>query len=385
MKPEEIAWRRLAGQFLTVPGPAKPEDVVRRLGAVQAQDYAGAKWALALRTKTALTDAAIERAVDAGAIVRTHVLRPTWHFVAASDLRWMLALTGPRVSRTLASYNRALEITPVVIRRSHAAIVKALGGGKHLTRAELAAVLARARVGALTGMRLGRLVAQAELDAVVCSGARRGKQSTYALLDERVPAAQAIERDAALAELARRYFPTRGPASAHDFAWWSGLTVGDARRAVEILGRTLARVEIDGRPHLDGRRRQGAAAEAVRPPAPQLRRVLHRPRGPERDRPAARQRGAGDGRQRAHQPHRDRERPDRRGLEAHGRRAAGHAPLRPAGAPVPRRAPSPRSRDRALPRIRRRAGRGPGLYAFFRCLARKATVRAHASLAASSR
>ena len=247
MKPEEIAWRRLAGQFLTVPGPAKPADVVRRLGAVQAQDYAGAKWALAQRTKAA-TDAAVERAVDAGAIVRTHVLRPTWHFVAACDLRWMLALTGPRISRALASYNRVLEITPAVIRRSHAAITKALEGGRHLTRAEVAAVLSRAKVGALTGHRFGRLVVQAELDAIVCSGARRGKHSTYALLDERVTASRGIERDAALAELARRYFPTRGPASAHDFAWWSGLTVADARRAVAILGRELEPIDVGGRP-----------------------------------------------------------------------------------------------------------------------------------------
>ena len=221
---------------------------MRRLGAVQAQDYAGAKWALAQRTRNAVTDAAVERAVDAGAIVRTHVLRPTWHFVAACDLRWMLALTGPRISRALASYNRVLEITPAVIRRSHAAIAKALEGGRHLTRAEVAAVLDRARVGTLTGHRFGRLVVQAELDAIVCSGARRGRHSTYALLDERVPAARGIERDAALAELARRYFPTRGPASAHDFAWWSGLTVGDARRAVAILGRELERMDIGGRP-----------------------------------------------------------------------------------------------------------------------------------------
>ena len=296
MKPDEIAWRRLAGQFLTVPGPAKPADVVQRLGAVQAQDYAGAKWALAQRTKKAVTDAAVERTVDAGAIVRTHVLRPTWHFVAACDLRRILALTGPRISRALASYNRVLEITPAVIRRSHAAITKALGGGRHLTRAEVAAVLARAKVGALTGHRFGRLVVQAELDAIVCSGARRGRHSTYALLDERVPAAGRTDRDASLGELARRYFATRGPASAHDFAWWAGLTVGDARRAVDILGRELERVHVGGRPYWMGADAKNAAAEGVRPPAAQLRRVLHRPRGSQRDRPAARQRGAGDGR-----------------------------------------------------------------------------------------
>ena len=248
MKPEEIAWRRLAGQFLTVPGPAKPADVVRRLGAVQAQDYPGAKWALALRTRAPTTDAAVERAVDSGAIVRTHVLRPTWHFVAREDIRWMMALTAPRISRTLASYNRALEITPAVIRRSHAAIVKALEGGRQLTRAEIRTVLTRARLPLVGPYRFGRFLVQAELDLVVCSGTSRGKQGTYALLDERVPACAPIDRDAALAELARRYFPTRGPASAHDFAWWSGLTVGDARRAVAILGKELEAIDVGGRP-----------------------------------------------------------------------------------------------------------------------------------------
>jgi len=190
----------------------------------------------------------VERAVDSGAIVRTHVLRPTWHFVAREDLRWMLALTGPRISRALSSYNRVLEITPAVVRKSHAAIVKALEGGKHLTRAEVAAVLRGAKIGSLSGHRFGRLVVQAELDAIVCSGARRGRHSTYALFDERVTATKAMDRDAALAELARRYFPTRGPASAHDFAWWSGLTVSDARRAVAILGRELEAVDTGGRP-----------------------------------------------------------------------------------------------------------------------------------------
>ena len=251
MKPEEIARRRLAGQFLTVPGPARAADVVRRLGVVQAQDYAGAKWALSQRTRDGLTDAAVEAEVDAGTIVRTHVLRPTWHFVAREDIRWMLALTGPRITRALAPFNRQLDLTPAVLRRSNDTIAGALRGGRHLTRAELKAVLARANFAA-SGHRLGRLVVQAELDLVLCSGARRGKHSTYALLDERVPACAPIDRDAALGELARRYFPTRGPASAHDFAWWSGLTVADSRRAVEIAGKALARVDLGGVPHWMG-------------------------------------------------------------------------------------------------------------------------------------
>ena len=224
---------------------ADPAAVVADLGAVQAQDYQGAKWALGLRTAGA-TDASVERAFDRGAILRTHVLRPTWHFVTPADLRWLLRLTGPRVSRAMGYYNRLLELTPAVFRRSHATIERALRGGRHLTRRELAAALGRANVGATHAQRLAHLVMQAELDGIVCSGPRRGKQFTYALIEERAPRGPALERDAALAELARRYFATRGPATPADFAWWSGLTLGDARRAVDLLGKALEREILDG-------------------------------------------------------------------------------------------------------------------------------------------
>jgi hypothetical protein len=241
---ERIARRRLARQHLLRP-LRDPAAVVSALGAVQAQDYAGAKWALGVRAAGA-TDASVERACDAGAILRTHVLRPTWHFVAPADIRWMLRLTGPRVSRAMAYYNRLLELTPAVFRRSHAAIERALRGGRHLTRPELAAVLRRARIGAVHTQRLAHLVMQAELDGIVCSGPRRGKQLTYALLEERVPRAAPLAREEALAELSRRYFATRGPATAADFAWWSGLTVRDARHAVGLLGRAAERETMDG-------------------------------------------------------------------------------------------------------------------------------------------
>lgn len=240
----DVVRRRLANQYLTTPGLAKASDVVRALGAVQAQDYAGAKWALAQRTRGA-TDADIERELTDGKILRTHVLRPTWHFVAPEDIRWMLALTAPRVSAFMAYYNRQLELTPAVFRRSNAAIAKALQGGEHLMRKELRAVLERARIGRISGQRLGHLMMQAELDAVVCSGAMRGKQFTYALLDERVPRAPSLHRDEALLELTRRYFGARGPASTHDFAWWSGLTIGDVKRGIQIAGDELAPIEVD--------------------------------------------------------------------------------------------------------------------------------------------
>jgi hypothetical protein len=242
----DVVRERLANQFLTTRGFERPSEVVRALGAVQAQDYAGAKWALSQRARDA-TDAAIERELIAGAILRTHVLRPTWHFVAPEDIRWMLALTGPRVSAAMASYNRQLELTPAVFKRSNAALTKALRDGKHLTRAELRGYLERARIGTISGQRLGHLMMQAELEAVVCSGARRGKQFTYALLEERVPPAAPRERDEALLELTRRYFRARGPADAHDFAWWSGLRMADVKRGVQLAGRELEQVTLKER------------------------------------------------------------------------------------------------------------------------------------------
>lgn len=225
---------------------AAAPDVVKWLGAVQAQLYDEAKWALALRSRSS-TDAAIERAFSAGRILRTHVLRPTWHFVVPGDLRWMLSLTGPRVSKRMAPYNRRLELDEQVFRRSRTAIVRALAGGRQLTRQELREALERAGVRVGGVQRLAHIVMQGELDAVICSGGRRGKQFTYSLLDDRVPASRALSRDEALAELTRRYFSSHGPAQLQDFVWWSGLTTGDARAGIAMVGRKLTCEVIDGK------------------------------------------------------------------------------------------------------------------------------------------
>ena len=242
----DITRTRLRNQRLSGGRFAKPEEVVSWLGAVQAQEYGHAKWALGLRMQRA-ADAQIEAAFSEGRILRTHVMRPTWHFVAPADIRWMLALTAPRVSAAMAPYNRRLELDAAVFRRSQRAMHRALRGGQELTRQELKAVLQRAGVHADGVQRLAHIVMQAELDAVICSGARRGKQFTYALLDERVPISRPRPRDEAIAELARRYFTSHGPAQIHDFAWWSGLSVADARAGLATIERELARETIDGR------------------------------------------------------------------------------------------------------------------------------------------
>jgi hypothetical protein len=259
--PLDIARQRLANQHLTTQSLDHPSDVVRRLGAVQSQDYAAAKWGVAQRTRGA-TDAVVEHALDHGAILRTHVLRPTWHFVAPEDIRWMLALTAPRVRALMAYYDRKLELTDAVFRRSHAALAKALEGGRHLTRTEIGRVFHRAKIDTTGLQRLGHLMMRAELDGVVCSGLRRGKQFTYALLEERVPAAKALSRDEALAELAMRYFATRGPATAQDFAWWSGLTVTDAKAGIHAIEAMLDYLRIDGKQYWSAADGQVAIAAA---------------------------------------------------------------------------------------------------------------------------
>ncbi|HKS09566.1 MAG TPA: winged helix DNA-binding domain-containing protein [Pyrinomonadaceae bacterium] len=229
---------RLHNQKLSSPDCKQAVDVVRWLGAVQAQDFPAAKWALALRMRAA-TDAVIQQAYDEGKILRTHLMRPTWHFVAPDDIRWLLDLTAPRVNANCGSAFRMFELDATVFKRTTKVLTKALQGGKHLTRAELRAVLNRSGVAADDGIRLGHIMIRAELDGVVCSGPRVGKQFTYALLEERVPATQPITLDEALAKLTTRYFTSHGPATLQDFVWWSGLTVKDAKRGVELIDRHL--------------------------------------------------------------------------------------------------------------------------------------------------
>ncbi len=241
----DIAQQRLVNQRLAGPPLATPAQVVDWLVAVQAQDYAGAKWGLGLRSPAA-TDADVDAAFNAGAILRTHVLRPTWHFVAPADIRWLLALTAPRVHAVNTGMYRKLDLDNALFARSHDALTRSLAGGNQLTREESGAALASAGIATDNGQRLAYLMMQAELDGLICSGARRGKQFTYALLAEQAPQARVLEREAALADLARRFFGSRGPASVADLAKWSGLTVADVRRGLEEVKSELASMVVDG-------------------------------------------------------------------------------------------------------------------------------------------
>jgi len=238
MKNFDITRLRLHNQRLSTTTFKNPAEAVGWLGAVQSQDYAGAKWALGQRVQNA-TDSSIEQAFNAGVILRTHVMRPTWHFVRPEDIRWMLELTAPRVNALCATYYRKLELDAATFRRSNALLRKNLRGGKQLTRAELTSLLQKNDIATTDLLRFTYLIVRAELDGVICSGARRGKQFTYALLDDCAPQTRTLDRDAALAELAKRYFFSHGPATLKDFVWWSGLTMADANKGLDFIRSQL--------------------------------------------------------------------------------------------------------------------------------------------------
>jgi len=239
-----IARRRLRNSRLTGVGFTTPEEAVGWHLAMQAQDYGPAKWSIGQRSK-GLTDEDLDEALASGSIIRTHVLRPTWHFVARDDLRWLLALSGPRVQQGNAGRYRELGLDARTRARAEKVIVSALEGGNRLTRKEIAAVLDDSGIDR-SGQRMPYFLSHCELEAVIGSGGLAGKQQTYALLDERVPAGGRFDRDDSLVELVRRYLTSHGPATVKDMNWWSGLTMTDLRRALELLGEKVRSETVDG-------------------------------------------------------------------------------------------------------------------------------------------
>jgi hypothetical protein len=246
--------RRLATQRLHAAGLASAADVVRLLGCVQSQEYAHALWSLGMRT-SGLKVADAQAEFDSGDFLRTHILRPTWHFVAAEDIRWILEVTAPRVQKLNQTIYRRERLDRATLDRGLALIVEELKGGRYRTRAELGQALADQR---LVSERLGLayVVMNAELEAVICSGPMRGAQQTYALLDERAP--RSVDADALraspdrapphgdAAELARRFFLGHGPASIQDLARWSSLTISQCRHALEAIRDQLDCVTVEG-------------------------------------------------------------------------------------------------------------------------------------------
>jgi winged helix DNA-binding protein len=239
---------RIRNQRLTGTAFTSSEEVVGWLGAVQAQEYMAAKWGVSLRAR-GLTAASIDAAFDQGEILRTHVMRPTWHFVRPADIRWLLTLTAPRVHAMATYRRRQLGLDADTFRRTRRVLQRVLRHRTYLTRAEIGAAFARS---GLPGAAepLGHIMLHHELDALVCSGPRRGARFTYALLEDRVPRGRMLTRDESLAELTRRYFQSHGPATPRDFAWWSGLSMTDVRAGVAMVKPSLEDLVVEDQRYL---------------------------------------------------------------------------------------------------------------------------------------
>ncbi len=243
MTPRQVARLRLPAQRVISHAEASPAEVVAALGAIQAQDYLGSLWAVGLRTPHA-TEAEVEQAIAERVILRSWPMRGTLHFVAPADLCWMLALFSPRLIAGSAGRNRQLELDDDVFRRSRKALVAALQGGQSLTREEVYSTLERSKISP-AGQRGYHILWRLAQEGLLCCGARRGKQPTFALLDEwSPPPTKTLDREESLAELARRYFQSHGPATLADFTWWSGLKITEARAALDSVAGELQGEEI---------------------------------------------------------------------------------------------------------------------------------------------
>jgi hypothetical protein len=245
MDDRTIARWRLSTQGLAWRTYLSPQAVVEGLLGVQAENYSQASWAVADRT-SGLTEAEFGRLFDDGEILRTHVLRPTWHFVRPEDIRWLVELTAPRVRRTLTQLQHSLGLSDAALQASTDAIAQTLLGGAHLTREAMGERLRDLGFPA-EGQRLGVMTFHAELSGLICSGVRQGPAQTYALIEERAPTALRLERDEALAALVLRYFSGHGPATERDLSYWATMTLTDIRAGLAEVGDRLDSFEKDGR------------------------------------------------------------------------------------------------------------------------------------------
>lgn len=244
IKPSEIASIRLHNQQFISTRLASAAQMVHCLGAVQGQEYALSKWSLGLRLPH-LKDIDIEQELQEGKILRTHLLRPTWHFVAAEDIRWLLALTAPQVHKMNGFMYRQTGLDPPTLKRCKTIISKTLRDGKSMTRTQLNQVFHKNGIEA-SGHRLSYIMMYAELEGLICSGPRQGNQFTYALLEERVPKQHVLKRSEAILNLTTRYFQSRGPATVKDYATWSGLSISDCKHGIDGIAEDLTSFSVEG-------------------------------------------------------------------------------------------------------------------------------------------
>jgi hypothetical protein len=245
MKLSDIALTRLVSQQLIGTKYATPKAIVSWMGAMQSQDFPMAKWAVGLRLPGS-TEQIVEADINNADIIRTHVMRPTWHFVASEDIYWLLDLTAAQVIATQSARDRQLELTQKVYTKSNSILEKALSKAGALTREAVLVELQKAGI-ATDQNRSAHLLERAEVEQIICSGPIHKGKPTYALLSERVPKKITLSKDEALATLARKFFSSRGPASLQDFTWWSGLPAADTRQAIELIKGEFQSESIDGK------------------------------------------------------------------------------------------------------------------------------------------
>lgn len=246
----DLGTHRLASQRIAGDNHTTPEDVVRWMGALQAQDYMQAVWAIGLRTRSA-TLADVEQALEDGKIIRTWPMRGTLHFVPPGDARWMLQLGAARMLAADGRRMAQLDLTTDIIARCEDLICGALSGGKRLSRPEVMSLLEEAGI-STRGQRGYHILWYLAQSGVLCLGPMEDKQQTFVLLDEWAPSARDLPRDEALAELARRYFTSHGPATVHDFAWWAGITLTDARQGLAAAQSALIAETVEDREYWRG-------------------------------------------------------------------------------------------------------------------------------------
>jgi hypothetical protein len=251
MTQHEISHHRLGAQKLLETSPNSPQEIVHHLGAMQAQDYAMAKWAIGSRCEA--TEAEIEEAVNSAQIIRTHILRPTWHFVSADDIYWMLDLSGPQVQKMTISAAKKYGYDVKKLNQINSQIQKLLAGNNHLTREEIMKEL-DIKKSSNQDFLAAAIMMHAELDGLVCNGKMKGKQITYALLEERVSKPQSkLTKEEALAKLALRYFESHGPATLLDFSWWSGFPPTTCKLALNAIELQLTSAEIENQVYWFGK------------------------------------------------------------------------------------------------------------------------------------
>lgn len=236
---------RLSHQQISHQRTKTPPELVAWMGAMQAQDFNMVRWALGLRLP-GIDYSAIQKSIDKGEIIRTHVMRPTWHLIAASDATWMLDLTAPHIKASLTPRLRGLELTPLILKKAVSVLEKKLEGNVHMTREAVLDLFGKNKI-PTQEQRASHILMWAELEKVICNGAIQGKKNTYALFSERVKYNNSMTREEALGNLASRYFNSHGPAALQDFLNWSGLPAADGRKAIGLIGNDFLSELIDGR------------------------------------------------------------------------------------------------------------------------------------------